>query len=188
MSDKCEDSDVYSLESFYNEISEIKDNKISEFINEKIKKHLNLNEEKNRAYIINLCFDNIIDSKNLKKNYILTNILFERGSVSKNKFSQDKLSKIYIKFIENFYSEKEKEAKGNELKLNKGGSSSNIQKSSQNLNQPELFYAGLFNDLMIKDYPQLKDNSMFNTKDSNYYIENNDEIKEAAKESDLQDN
>ena len=41
---------------------------------------------------------------------------------------------------------------------------------------------------MIKDYPQLKDNSMFHTKANNYYIENNDEIKEAAKESDLQDN
>ena len=145
MSDKCEDSDVYSLESFYNEISEIKDNKISEFIDEKIKKHLNLNEEKNRAYIINLCFDNIIDSKNLKKNYILTNILFERGSVSKNKFSQDKLSKIYNKFIENFYSEKEKEAKGYELKLNKGGSSSNIQKSDlPNINIQIRFLAKIY--------------------------------------------
>ena len=66
--------------------------------------------------------------------------------------------------------------------------SSNIEKSSQNLNQPDLFYAGLFNDLMIKDYPQLKDNNIFHTKANNYYSENNDEIKEAAKESDIQDN
>ena len=58
--------------------------------------------------------------------------------------------------------------------------SSNIQKSSQNLHHPDLFYAGLFNDLMFKDYPQLKEN--------NYYIEQNDEIKEVAKESDVQDN
>jgi hypothetical protein len=58
--------------------------------------------------------------------------------------------------------------------------SSNIQKSSQNLNHPDLFYAGLFNDLMFKDFSQLKEN--------NYYIEQNDEIKEVAKESDVQDN
>ena len=34
---------------------------------------------------------------------------------------------------------------------------SNIQKTSQNLNQPSEFYAGLFSNLISKDYPQLKE-------------------------------
>ena len=44
--------------------------------------------------------------------------------------------------------------------------SSNIQKTSQNLNQPEVFYAGLFNNL-IKDYPKIKEvHNYFNKKKS----------------------
>ena len=66
--------------------------------------------------------------------------------------------------------------------------SSNIQKSSQNLNQPDLFYAGLFNDLINKDYHQLKQtHKIFNIKDTNFYIEDNNKIKEMAKESELQE-
>ena len=66
--------------------------------------------------------------------------------------------------------------------------STNIQKSSQNLNQPDLFYAGLFNNLINKDYLQLKEtHKIFNTKDTNFYIEDNNEIKEMAKESELQE-
>ena len=63
MSDINGDLDVSSLKSFYSKINEIKDNKINEYIKEqeKITKDINLNDEKNRAYIINLCFDNIID-------------------------------------------------------------------------------------------------------------------------------
>ena len=34
---------------------------------------------------------------------------------------------------------------------------SNIQKTSQNLNQPSEFYAGLFSNLISKDYPKLKE-------------------------------
>ena len=66
--------------------------------------------------------------------------------------------------------------------------SSNIQKSSQNLNQPDLFYAGLFNNLINKDYHQLKQtHKIFNIKDTNFYIEDNNKIKEMAKESELQE-
>ena len=67
--------------------------------------------------------------------------------------------------------------------------STNIQKSSQNLNNPDLFYAGLFNNLINKDYPKLKEtHKIFNHKDNNFYLEeDNNEIKEMAKESELQD-
>ena len=66
--------------------------------------------------------------------------------------------------------------------------STNIQKSSQNLNQPDAFYAGLFNNLIIKDYPQLKEtHHIFNNKDNNFYQENNNEIKEIAKKSELKE-
>ena len=60
--------------------------------------------------------------------------------------------------------------------------SSNIQKSSQNLNQPELFYAGLFNNLITKNYPHMKENFLFDHKNSNQSLENGI-INELGKES-----
>ena len=60
--------------------------------------------------------------------------------------------------------------------------SSNIQKSSQNLNHPELFYAGLFNNLITKNYPHMKETHLFDNKNSNHNLENGI-IKESEKQN-----
>ena len=60
--------------------------------------------------------------------------------------------------------------------------STNIQKSSQNLNHPEIFYAGLFNNLITKNYPHMKENHIFDNKNSNHSMENGI-INEFVKES-----
>ena len=53
--------------------------------------------------------------------------------------------------------------------------SSNMEKTSQNLNQPVQFYAGLFNNIISKDYQKLKDSyNIFNSKRS--YNNNVEEI------------
>ena len=59
---------------------------------------------------------------------------------------------------------------------------SNIQQTSQNLNQPEVFYAGLFNNL-IKDYPKIKETpTYFNIKNNiNNNPIDNKELKEKNK-------
>ena len=65
--------------------------------------------------------------------------------------------------------------------------SSNIQNTSKNLNQPDVFYAGLFNNLIIKNYPQLKEtHNIYNNNDNKYYLDNN-VIKEMAKESEYKE-
>ena len=106
-----DDINVSLLYLFHRGILNTKENKITEYIQLQEKEHseLNLDNENIRAYLINLCFDDIIDNKNNKKNYFLVNIIFERGSINKNEFSLDKLSKLYKKFTNNFILKKEKE-------------------------------------------------------------------------------
>ena len=106
-----DDINVSLLKIFHNGILNTKENKITEYIQLQEKEHseLNLDKENIRAYLINLCFDDIIENKNNKKNYFLVNIIFERGSINKNEFSLDKLSKLYKKFTNNFILKKEKE-------------------------------------------------------------------------------
>ena len=71
--------------------------------------------------------------------------------------------KKFLKSIDNNNNSIKKRKKLNELDI----ITSNIQKTSLNLNQPEAFYAGLFNNIINKDYLQLKEPKIiFNSKRS----------------------
>ena len=150
MIDINEDINVSLYNAFYNRIMKIKENKISEYISQQEKDiaEINLNNEKHRAYIINLCFDNIINSNNYTRNYIFVNILLERGYINKNFISQDKLSKLYNKFTNNFISKKDKEkGVGLNIKLdmNKEDSLSTLEKSDlPNINLQIRFLAKIY--------------------------------------------
>ena len=112
MSEINDDMDVSLLMKFCKGVMEIEDKKISLYIKEN-EKDLNLDKEKNRAFIINLCFDNIINSNNNMKNYRLVNILFEKGNINKTLFEQDKLINVLNIIIKYFESKKNKEESSN---------------------------------------------------------------------------
>ena len=102
-------------------------------------------------------------------------------SVNENDNLNFKKKKLLKKSVDNNLIKKKKRIREMEI------ISSNIEKSSQNLNHPELFYAGLFNNLITKNYPHIKENHLFDNKNSNHSLEN-DIIKEAGKESEQQEN
>ena len=107
---------------------------------------------------------------------------FDRiDSISVNENDNFKKRKILKKSFDNNLSKKKRKIKEMEI------ISSNIQKTSQNLNQPELFYAGLFNNLITNNYPHMKENYLFDKKNSNQSLEN-DIIKELGKESEQYQN
>ena len=60
--------------------------------------------------------------------------------------------------------------------------STNIQKSSQNLYQPDIFYAGLFNNLINKNYLHYKDSHLYDNKNSCRILDKNIGIEEIKKE------
>ena len=107
MSEINGDMNISLLNKFFKGVMEIEDKKMSLYIKEN-EKDLNLDQEKNRAFIIDLCFDNIINSSNNTKNYRLVNILFERGNINKTSFEQDKLINVLNKIIKYFESKKVK--------------------------------------------------------------------------------
>ena len=88
------------LLNFYKSILKAEEKKFSELIQQQ--NEINLNEDKNMCFIINLCFDDIINSKNINKVYRLVNILLEKNKIDKKLFEKEKLEKIFEK-IKNIY-------------------------------------------------------------------------------------
>ena len=113
MNDANKDINESILKQCYNTMLQTKKNKISQYILIQ-DKEVKLSKEENRAYIINLCFENIIKEPDTPKNYFLANILFENSSISENLFEKDKLSQIYKTFENNFIKIKAKEKKEKE--------------------------------------------------------------------------
>ena len=60
---------------------------------------------------------------------------------------------------------------------------SNIKISSQNLNQPDLFYAGLLNNLITKKYPNFKEPHLLSNKNINSNNNINIDIKNMVNET-----
>ena len=118
---------------------------------------------------------------------------YTSNSLISNKLIKSKDGKSFDTLNENEFKEiKKKKYSNNRIKKKHKMKeldiiSSNIQNTSKNLNQPDVFYAGLFNNLIIKDYPQLKEtNNIYNNNDNKYYLDNN-VIKEMAKESEYKE-
>ena len=89
------------FEKIYNEIITQKPNKISGEI-KKNENKMKLDNEESRGKFLNLCFDNIINSKNIINNYVFNNIIFERGNINKKIIEQDKLKKLFTECKINF--------------------------------------------------------------------------------------
>ena len=106
--DYDDEINISLLNKFYIEAMKVEDKRISEFIKEH-EGDIKFNKEKIRAEIINQCFNNIIDLKNINKNYRLVNILMEKGSINKNLFDKEKLKKIFEIFKKNYIEQKNKE-------------------------------------------------------------------------------
>ena len=106
--DYDDEINISLLNKFYIEAMKVEDKRISEFIREH-EGDIKFNKEKIRAEIINQCFNNIIDLKNINKNYRLVNILMEKGSINKNLFDKEKLKKIFEIFKKNYIEQKNKE-------------------------------------------------------------------------------
>ena len=106
--DYDDEINISLLNKFYIEAMKVEDKRISEFIKEH-EGDIKFNKEKIRAEIINQCFNNIIDLKNINKNYRLVNILMEKGSINKNLFDKEKLKKIFEIFKKNYIEQKSKE-------------------------------------------------------------------------------
>ena len=134
MNDINGEVNISELNQFYNKIIfDIKDNKITQFIKER-ETEIDLTNINNRTYIVNLCFDNIIQSKNNIKNYLLITILFEKGIIKENQLNKEKLSQIYKEFKNFFIAKKNKEKeKKLELNLNKNHPSDLLQKSKDEI-------------------------------------------------------
>ena len=78
--DYDDEMNISLLNIFYIEAMKVEDKRISEFIKEH-EGDIKFNKEKIRAEIINQCFNNIIDLKNINKNYRLVNILMEKDKI-----------------------------------------------------------------------------------------------------------
>ena len=118
---------------------------------------------------------------------------YTSNSLISNKLIKSKDGKSFDTLNENEFKEiKKKKYSNNRIKKKHKMKeldiiSSNIQNTSKNLNQPDVFYAGLFNNLIIKNYPQLKEtHNIYNNNDNKYYLDNN-VIKEMAKESEYKE-
>ena len=124
--------------AIYKEITEEKFNKM----NEKIKQYeqiLSLKDEVNRRYYLNCCFDNIINSKNIRNNYVFGNIILEKGNIDETNIKQDKsqekLKKLFSQFKINFEKQMSKENGGPNLALDDEYKNDPSLKNDENKNE-----------------------------------------------------
>ena len=119
-------------------------NNFQKIINKSDKYNNNIRIMKTKSY-------KSFDLNLIKYNKDLENYLKDEKNGSQIYLNNYRKKRLFRRSLENSPIKKRK--KTNELDI----ITSNIQRTAQNLNQPDLFYAGLFNNLIIKDYPKLKE-------------------------------
>ena len=146
--DYDDEMNISLLNKFYIEAMKVEDKRISEFIKEH-EGDIKFNKEKIRAEIINQCFNNIIDLKNINKNYRLVNILMEKGSINKNLFDKEKLKKIFEIFKKNYIEQKNKEK---EIQNKIGNSNENNSPTKINIKNNNIINIKLSKRFLAKTF------------------------------------